>query len=127
VLLPSKADDIWRVDLVGPAHSALMPSSLIIGHHFSASAFAISPSDPGVCRSRGKISCPSSRSLDCTVGSARVSTVAALILATTSLDVPRGAKSPNQSENEIDDNPNSRKVGMSGASAYAFHLSPRKL
>jgi len=49
--------------------------------------------------------------------STSASTAAALSLPTTSFDVPLGAKSPNQSEKKIDGSPNSRKVGMSGASA----------
>jgi hypothetical protein len=32
-----------------------MPASLMIGHHFSASAFCKAPSASGVCCSRGKI------------------------------------------------------------------------
>jgi hypothetical protein len=32
-----------------PAHSALIPSLLTIGHHFWASAFTSAPSTPGVC------------------------------------------------------------------------------
>ena len=35
-------------------HSALICNSLIIGHHFSASAFTSAPSASGVCRSRRK-------------------------------------------------------------------------
>lgn len=38
------------------AHSALIPNCLIIGHHFSASAFTRAPSTSGVCCSRGKTS-----------------------------------------------------------------------
>jgi hypothetical protein len=34
-------------------HSALMPAALMIGHHFSISAFCNLPSASGVCRSRG--------------------------------------------------------------------------
>ena len=47
-----------------PTHSALRPSSLMIGHHFSASAFCKAASVSGVCCSRGKASYPSSASRD---------------------------------------------------------------
>jgi hypothetical protein len=35
------------------AHSPLMPAALMIGHHFSISAFCNAPSAAGVCSSRG--------------------------------------------------------------------------
>jgi hypothetical protein len=44
--------------------SGLIANSLIIGHHFSASAFCIAASAAGVCDSREAISYPSSRSRD---------------------------------------------------------------
>jgi hypothetical protein len=34
-------------------HSALIPNSLMMAHHFSASAFTTAPSASGVCRERG--------------------------------------------------------------------------
>jgi hypothetical protein len=37
-------------------YSAFIPSSLMIGHHFWASAFCKAASASGVCRSRGKTS-----------------------------------------------------------------------
>jgi Transposase len=40
------------------AYSALMFAALMIGHHFSISAFWRARSASGVCCSRGKISCP---------------------------------------------------------------------
>jgi hypothetical protein len=79
-------------------HSALIPNSFIIGHHFSASAFTSAASASGVCRSRGKISIPRSPSRERTVGWASASTAAALSLPTMSLGVRLGAKSPNHSE-----------------------------
>jgi hypothetical protein len=41
-------------------YSALMPAALIIGHHFSMSAFCNARSAPGVCWSRGGTSYPRS-------------------------------------------------------------------
>jgi hypothetical protein len=60
--------------------SALIPSSLIIGHHFAASAFTSASSTSAVCRSRGKTICPISASRDCATGSASASTAAAVKL-----------------------------------------------
>src|ERR1700687_3567897 len=100
-----------------PAHSPLIPNSLMSGHHFSASAFTSAPSASGVCRSRGKTSSPLSTHRDRTAGSANASPAAALSLLMTSLGVPLGAKSPNHSEKESAGSPISAKVGMSGASA----------
>src|SRR5437762_5877886 len=77
-------------------HSALTPSSLMIGHIFSTSAFSSVASDSGVCRSRGKASYPSSASRDRVAGSANASTAAALSLLIISFGVPLGAKSPYQ-------------------------------
>jgi hypothetical protein len=57
-------------------YSALIPNSLITGHHFSASAFTSAPSTSGVCCSRGKISNPSPIRRERTAGSARASTAA---------------------------------------------------
>ena len=74
-----------------PAHSPLIPSCLMIGHHFSASAFCNWPSASGVCRSRGKISSPRSASRDRTAGSAKACTVASLSRLIMSFGVPFGA------------------------------------
>jgi hypothetical protein len=41
-------------------YSALIPAALMIGHHFSISAFCCAASPSGVCLSRGQGSCPSS-------------------------------------------------------------------
>jgi hypothetical protein len=92
----------YRLTLLTPSgladHSGLMPNSLMIGHHFSASAFTSAPSASGVCRSRGKTSSPRAASRDRTAGSASASTAAALSLPMMSLGVPLGAKSPHQGE-----------------------------
>jgi hypothetical protein len=80
------------------AHSALIPNSLMRGHHFSASARCSVPSASGVCRSRGKISSPRSIKRDRTAGSARASTAVAFSLLMISRGVPLGAKNPNQVE-----------------------------
>jgi len=50
-------------------HSALIPNSLMSGHHFSASALTMAPSVSGVCCARGKVSSPRSRNRDRTAGS----------------------------------------------------------
>lgn len=44
-------------------YSALIPAALMIGHHFSISAFCCAASPSGVCLSRGQGSCPSSMNL----------------------------------------------------------------
>src|SRR6516165_1920144 len=95
---------------VTPAdYCALIPSSLMIGHHFSASAFTSVPSTSGVCRSRGKASYPSSASRERTAGSASATTAAALSLPMMSFGVPLGAKSPFHGDHEIMGNPSSAK------------------
>ncbi len=63
-------------------YSPLMPAALMIGHHFSISAFCFAPSAAAVCCSRGKMSWPMSFSRCLTVASSSVSTIAALSLAT---------------------------------------------
>jgi hypothetical protein len=62
------------------AHCALIPSSLTMRHHFSASAFTTAPRTSGVCRSRGKASSPSSARRARTAGSIIASTAPALEL-----------------------------------------------
>src|SRR6266566_2793222 len=79
-------------------HSAPIPNSLMIGHHFSASDFCIAASASGVCFSRGKISNSRAAKQDRTAGSDSASTDAALSLAMMSFGVPLGAKSPLHSE-----------------------------
>src|SRR5215813_4689950 len=98
-------------------HSALIPNSLMSGHHFSISAFCKAASASGVCWSRGKISISRAAKRDRTAGSASASTDAALSLPMMSFGVPLGAKSPTQLEWERAGNPISAKVGMSGAIA----------
>jgi hypothetical protein len=68
--------DLWNVQ---PAdHSPLMFAALMIGHHFSISAFCSAPSASGVCWSRRKISSPISAKSARTFASANVSNIAAL-------------------------------------------------
>ena len=99
------------------AHSALMLAALMIGHHFSASAFWKAPSASGVCWSRRKISWPRLASRRCTLASAKASTTAAFSLMTISLGVRLGAQSANQIEKYNPANPASSIVGISGAAA----------
>src|SRR5262249_54383117 len=108
--------DVRRLD------HGLIPNSLMIGHHFSASAFTNAPSASGVCCSRGKTSNPSSASRDRTSGRASASAAAALSLRMISLGVPLGAKSPYQADQESVGRPISAKVGISGASARRASL-----
>jgi putative ABC transport system substrate-binding protein len=108
--------------LVASAHSALNPASLMIGHHFSASALTNAPSAAGVCCSRGKTSSPRSASRDRTAGSARASTAAALSLPMMSFGVPLGAKRPYHADQETLGNPSSAKVGISGAAVRRVSL-----
>src|SRR5262245_30265743 len=70
-----------------------------------------------VCRSRGKISCPRSVSRARTAGSAKVSTTAALSLATTLAGMPLGPKNPCQLITWKPGRPASSALGMSGAAA----------
>jgi hypothetical protein len=96
-------------------HSALIPNFFIMGHHFSASAFMSAASASGVCRSRGKISIPSSPSRERSDGSAIASMAAVLSLPMMFLGVRLGANNPYHSEWESVGNPMSAKVGISGA------------
>ena len=89
-----------------PAHSAMIPNSSIIGHHFSMPAFTSIPSASGVCCSAGNTSKPRSARWDRSAGSGSASMVAAWSLAMISLGVPLGAKSPNQFVKESDGSPN---------------------
>src|SRR2546426_110927 len=74
------------------AHSALMLAALMMGHHFSASAFWKAPSTSGVCWSRGGISGPSSASRVRTWGEASASTIAALSFAMIAFGVSFGTQ-----------------------------------
>src|SRR5215813_3762622 len=76
-------------------HCALMPASLMIGHHFAISAFWNAARPSGVCCSRGATSSPSSVKRARKAGSASASTMALLSVAMTSFGVPLGAKNPN--------------------------------
>src|SRR5262249_31342097 len=98
-------------------YSGLIFAALMIGHHFSISAFCRSASAAGVCWSREKISCAKSASRARTLGLAKVSTVAALSLAMMSFDVRAGAQKPNQILASRFGNPASSTVGISGAAA----------
>src|SRR5215471_12823835 len=92
---------IWRGALITVAlmsYSALMLADLMIGHHFSISAFWKAPSAAGVCCSRGETSGPSSASRVRTAGVLSTSMTAALSLVTTSLGVSLGTQSPYQSD-----------------------------
>jgi hypothetical protein len=97
--------------------SPLMPAALMIGHHFSISAFCSAPRASGVCCSRDTTSCPIFASCCCTAGSASAVVAAALSLAITLFGVPLGANSPPQTEMCIPGSPASSTVGMSGAEA----------
>src|SRR6516162_8141873 len=94
--LPPTADD-WHVYL-SMLHSALMLAALMMGHHFSISAFCCAARASGVCLLLGQLSWPRSISRCCTAGSARVSTTAASSVAITSLRVPFGAHKPCQTD-----------------------------
>src|SRR6516164_9888909 len=58
-------------------HSPLIPAALMIGHHFSISAFCSARSASGVCWSRGKISSPRSARRAGTLGSTNAPVTAA--------------------------------------------------
>src|SRR5436190_7501574 len=77
-------------------HSPLMFAALIMGHHFSISAFWNAARASGVCWPRGNTSRPISASRARTVASAKASTTAALSLSMTFLGVDLDAKSANQ-------------------------------
>jgi len=98
-----------------PGHSPLIFAALMMGHHFSMSAFCSAPSASGVCWSRGGISRPSSASRLRTFASAKASTTAALSFWMMSFGVPLGAKSAFQVKISNPDNPASSAVGMFGA------------
>src|SRR6516165_7181549 len=76
----------------------LMPAALIIGHHFSISAFCNLARLSALCWSGGNISCPRSASRCRVAGLANVATTAALSFSIMSLGVPLGAQSPCQYE-----------------------------
>src|SRR5215468_4294288 len=80
------------------AYSALILAALMIGHHFSASAFWNALSASGVCWSRGGISGPSSASRVRTCGEASASTIDALSFAMIGFGVSFGTQSPYQSD-----------------------------
>src|SRR6516164_153434 len=84
--------------LAASVHSALIPAALMIGHHFSISAFCKARSASGVCWSRGKISRLLSAIRERTDGSASASTTAALSLTTTSFGVPLRTQNPSQDD-----------------------------
>src|SRR6516164_2976207 len=84
--------------LAASVHSALIPAALMIGHHFSISAFCTAASAAGVCSSRGKSSTPRSANRAPTSSAAKVSTVAAFSLSMIGLGVALGAKNANQAE-----------------------------
>ena len=93
-------DEAYRC---GPVHSACapIPAALMIGHHFSISAFWNVASPSGVCSgSRGATSSPRSANRLRTAGSASASTIAPLSLAMMSFGVPLGAKNPNHPDIE---------------------------
>src|SRR5262245_41725500 len=74
---------------------ALIPASLMIGHHLSISAFWKPARPSAVCCSREATSSPNSVKRARTAGSARACTIALLSVARTSFGVPLGAKNPN--------------------------------
>src|SRR5258708_248420 len=75
-------------------HSALMPASLTIGHHFSISAFWKAPSARRVSWSGGGMSWPRAAGFSFAPGSPRGLTPAPLRLATLSAGVTLGAHRP---------------------------------
>src|ERR1700687_428916 len=96
-------------------YSALIPAALMIGHHFAISALCKAPSASGVCSSRATTSGPICSIRARTPGSAKLSTIAALILPSTGGGVPLGAHTPVQTDVWNAGNPASSTVGMSGA------------
>src|SRR5262249_1156563 len=105
-----------HLGLTGP-HWPLTFAALMIGHHFSISAFWRVASASGVCCSRGGTSSPSSAKRRRTAGSAKVSTTAALRLPTISFGVLLGTPSPYQTEAWKPCSPASSTVATSGALA----------
>src|SRR5262249_8913318 len=76
----------------------LMPAALMMGHHFSISAFWWVASPSGVCCSRGKISCPSSAIRERRFDSDRTACTAALSLVIPSFGAPLGIQRPTQTD-----------------------------
>src|ERR1700730_18033967 len=79
-------------------YSPLILAALMIGHHFSISAFCKAPSASGVCWSGGGTSRPKSAMRVCTFGSAIAAIAASLSLAMMSFGVPFGTHRPYQTE-----------------------------
>src|SRR5882757_811966 len=79
-------------------HSALMPASLTIGHHFSISAFWKAPSACGVSWSGGGMSWPRAASFSFVPGSPSDFTTAPFSLAMISAGVPLCAHRPCHTE-----------------------------
>src|SRR6516162_11679923 len=76
------------------SYSALIPAALMIGHHFSISAFCCAARASGVCFSAGQGSCPNSTKRWRSAGSAKLSRTAESSLAMTLFGVPFGAHRP---------------------------------
>jgi hypothetical protein len=96
-VLPELLADFSRkldLDEVRPACEAPFSyrPSLMIGHHFSMSAFCTAASASGVCSSRGKSSSPRSANRARTSGAAKASTVAAFSLSMIGFGVPWAQK-----------------------------------
>src|ERR1700730_4645001 len=96
--LDSRIGTLWNIGQYCPAHSALMPAALTMGHHFAISAFWKAPSASGVCCSRGGTLCPKSASRWRTKVPPRASTTVLLRFAITVLGVPLGTHSPIHSD-----------------------------
>src|SRR5262249_56199468 len=77
-------------------HSGLIPAPLMIGHHFSISAFWCARSASGVCCSGGNTRMPLSPKRERTAPPPQPVATAELSLSTTSLGVPFGAQRPLQ-------------------------------
>jgi hypothetical protein len=117
-------DEAYRC---GPVHSACapIPAALMIGHHFSISAFWNVASPSGVCSgSRGATSSPRSANRLRTAGSASASTIAPLSLAMMSFGVPLGAKNPNHPDIESPGSPLPSEAGTE--SPYEFSSAPAR-
>src|SRR4029079_9454403 len=97
-----------------------MPDALMIGHHFSISAFWNAASPSGVCCSFEATSSPSSVNLARTAGSSNTLDIALLSVAITDFGVPLGAQKPNQPHIYSPGTPVSSEVGMSGIEAERF-------
>src|SRR4029079_19324737 len=94
-----------------------MPAALMIGHHFSISAFWKAASPSGVCCARGATSSPNSVNRFWIAEWDNASTVAALSLAMMSFGVPFGAQKPNQPDIYNPGTPVSSDVGISDIEA----------